>query len=82
MSGAARPGVGLWSASDSFRKLSRTDACLGIVPVGDGKAVNAENHTTFCDEEPAYGRKQDTHGERERERHKKYSYISIAIVTK
>ena len=36
-----------------------------VHPVGD-KALNAEDRTTFCDEEPAYRRKQDTHRERER----------------
>ena len=38
-----------------------------IPNVGD-KAVNAEDRITFCDEEPAYRRKQDTQKERERER--------------
>ena len=28
--------------------------------VGSGKAVNAEDHTTFCGEEPAYRGKQPT----------------------
>ena len=39
----------------------------------DNKAVNAEDQITFCGEEPTYGRKQDTHIERER--HKEH--ISI-----
>ena len=44
----------------------------------EGKAVNAEARATFCDEEPAYRREQDTHRERERKRHKEY--ISIQEV--
>ena len=44
-----------------------------LIPNVEDKAVNAEDQITFCGEEPAYRRKQDTHTQRER--HKEY--ISI-----
>ena len=47
--------------------LNQVDLILLAMYVGD-KAVNAEDQITFCDEEPAYRRKQDMHRERERER--------------
>ena len=45
--------------------------------VGD-KAVNAEDHTTFCDvEEPAYRRNKARYTQRERERERGTKSISI-----
>ena len=42
-----------------------------LIPIVGDEAINAEDHTTICDEEePAYRRKsKNTHRERKRERH-------------
>ena len=57
-------GTVVWFAEGSTEvRLS-----IPLVAFVEDKAVNAEDQITFCDEEPAYRRKQDTHRERERER--------------
>ena len=49
-----------------------------LIPIVGDKAVNAEDHTTFCDvEEPAYRRNKARYTQRERERERGTKSISI-----
>ena len=62
---------------ERIREIRLCQECWGR------EAVNAEDHTTFCDgEEPAFEGKQDTHREREMGTKSMFLFIKYATVTK